>query len=164
MHCSEKDVIRANRGAGRPWFYELPVGHGPWRKLLVQPNRPRSPQEESYIMKVWLKRLWIIPALIAVVVAGFAMAEHRYSYPVEPELCALCNRGYVHRALVLFNLATGEIAEMEVYESDPLSPNEIDKTRTGVASFSFATGVQVVMDAGRSASVILPGDMERMDY
>lgn len=116
-------------------------------------------------MKAWLKRLWIFPVLIAaVVVAGFALAEYHYSHPAEPELCALCDRGYVLRAPALLNLATGEIAEMEMYASDLTSPDGIDKTRTGFASFSFAAGVQVVMDAGRSASVILPDDLERMDY
>lgn len=119
---------------------------------------------ETKKMKAWLKRLWILPVLIAVVMACFAVAEYRYSHPAEPELCALCDRGYVLRAPALLNLATGEIAEMEVYESDPSAPDGIDKTRTGVASFSFAAGVQVVMDVGRSASVILPDALKRMDY
>ena len=115
-------------------------------------------------MKAWLKKVWILPVLIVAIVAGFAVAEYRYSHPAEPELCALCDRGYIRRAPVLFNLATGEIAEMEIYERDPLLPDGIDKTRTGVASFSFAAGVQVLKDAGRSASVILPDDLERMDF
>ena len=115
-------------------------------------------------MKVWLRRIWIIPVLVAVVAVSFAVAEYRYTHPAEPEACALCNRGYVRRAPVLLNLATGEIAEMEVYASDPSSPDGIDKTRTGVASFSRAAGVEIVTDVGRSASVILPDDLERMDY
>lgn len=115
-------------------------------------------------MKTWLKKICIFPVLISVIAVGFAVTEYRYSHPKEPELCALCDRGYVCRAPVLLNLATGEIAEMEVYASDLSSPNGIDKTRTGFASFSHAAGVEVVMDAGRSASVILPNDLERMDY
>ena len=115
-------------------------------------------------MKAWLKKVWILPVLIVAIVAGFAVAEYRHSHPAEPELCTLCDRGYVLRAPALLNLATGEIAEMEMYERDPLSPDGIDKTRTGVASFSFAAGVRVFKDAGRSASVILPDDLERMDY
>lgn len=115
-------------------------------------------------MKAWLKRLWIFPALLAVATAGFAITEYHYLHPKEPEFCALCDRGYVRRAPMLLNLATGEIAEMEVYASDPSSPDGIDKTRTGVASLSRAAGVEVLMDAGRSASVILPDALEWMDY
>ena len=115
-------------------------------------------------MKAWLKKIWVFPVLIVAIVTVFAVAEYRYSHPAEPELCALCDRGYVLRAPVLLNLATGEIAEMEVYATDPLSPDGIDRTRMGFASFSYAAGVQVVMDAGRSSSVILPDDLERMDY
>lgn len=118
---------------------------------------------KGFIMKAGLRRLWIIPVLIAAIVAGFIVAEYRYTHPKEPELCALCDRDYTRRAPVLCNLATGEIAEMEVYVADPTSEDGVDKTRTGVASFSCAAGVEVVMDAGRSASVILPGDLERMD-
>ena len=115
-------------------------------------------------MKAWLKRLWIFPALLAVATAGFAITEYHYSHPKEPELCALCDRGYVCRAPVLLNLATGEIAEMEVYIADPSSPDGINKTQTGVASFFRAAGVEVFMDVGRSASVILPDNLERMNY
>lgn len=115
-------------------------------------------------MKAWLIKVWFLPVLIAVTAVGLSMTEYRYTHPAEPEACALCNRGYVRRAPVLLNLATGEIAEMEVYAVDLRSPDGIDKTRTGFASFSRAAGVEVLMDAGRSASVILPDALERMDY
>lgn len=115
-------------------------------------------------MRAWLKKIWYFPVLIAVIVAGFIVAEYRYSHPAEPELCALCGRDYVFRAPVLLNLATGEIAEMEVYAIDPFSPDGIDKTETGFMRLSHTAGVQVVMDAGRSASVLLPDNPERMDY
>ena len=65
---------------------------------------------------------------------------------------------------MLFNLAIGEIAEIEVYAFDPSSPDGVDKTHTGVASLSRVAGAEVVMDAGRFASVILPDALERMDY
>ena len=115
-------------------------------------------------MKAWLKFFWILSVLIAVVITGFVVTEYRYSHPPEPELCALCDSEYVFRAPVLLNLATGKIAEMEVYASDMSSPNGIDKTRTGFASISFSVGVTVIMDAGLSASAILPDNPERMDY
>lgn len=119
---------------------------------------------EMKTMKAWQKMLLILPVLITVVIAGFATAEYCYSHPAEPELCVLCDRGYVLHVPALLNLATGEVSEMKMYVSDPSSPDGIDKTRTGVASFSFAAGVRVVTDAGRSASVILPDDLERMNY
>ena len=53
---------------------------------------------------------------------------------------------------------------MKMYISDPSMPDGINKTRTGVASLSYAAGLQIFMDAGRSASVILPDTLERMDY
>lgn len=115
-------------------------------------------------MKAWPKKAWIFPVLVVAIAAGFVAAEYGYSHPAEPEFCTLCGRGYVRRAPVLLNLATSEIAEMEVYASDPSSPDGIDKTRTGVASFSRAAGLEIVTDVGRSASVILPDDLERMDY
>ena len=82
---------------------------------------------EMKTMKAWHKMLLILPVLITVVIAGFAIADYRYSHPAEPELCALCDRGYVLHVPALLNLATGEIAEMEIYESEPSSPDGIDK-------------------------------------
>lgn len=82
----------------------------------------------------------------------------------EPEHCVLCDSGYTCRAPALLNLATGEIAELEVYALDPCLPDEIDKTRTGFMRLSYGVGVQVCMDAGRSASAILPDKVEPMDY
>lgn len=62
------------------------------------------------------------------------------------------------------NLATGEIAELEVYACDPQLPDQIDKTQTGFMRLSRTAGVQVCMEAGRSASAILPDKTEPMDY
>ena len=47
----------------------------------------------------------------------------------EPEHCVLCDSGYTCHAPALLNLATGEIAELEVYALDPRLPDEVDKTR-----------------------------------
>lgn len=82
----------------------------------------------------------------------------------EPEHCVLCDSGYTCRAPALLNLATGEIAELEVYALDPRLPDEVDKTRTGFMLLSYGAGVQVCMDAGRSASVILPDKQEPINY
>jgi len=82
----------------------------------------------------------------------------------EPEHCVLCDSGYTCHAPALLNLATGEIAELEVYALDPRLPDEVDKTRTGFMRLSYGAGVQVCMDAGRSASVILPNKQGPINY
>lgn len=109
----------------------------------------------------------IVLAALAVVAAfcvGIAArGELRRNAP-EPEHCVLCNSGYTCRAPALLNLATGEIAELEVYAFDPRLPDKIDKTRTGFMRLSYGAGVQVCMDAGRSASAILPDKVDPMDY
>ena len=82
----------------------------------------------------------------------------------EPEHCVLCDSGYTCRVPALLNLATGEIAELGVYAFDPQLPDGIDKNRTGFMRLSYGAGVQVCMDAGRSASVILPEQQEPINY
>ena len=103
----------------------------------------------------------LIAAAFAILFAG---REYRRTHPPEPDRCALCGREYTCNAPVLLNLATGEVAELEIYTVDPLSPDKIDKTRTGVMRLSRMAGVQVCVDAGRSASVVLPDKIEPMDY
>lgn len=105
---------------------------------------------------------------LALLAAAFAVAlaarEYRRVNPPEPEHCALCGREYVCHAPALLNLATGEIASLEIYAFDPFLPDEIDKTRSGFVQLSRAAGVQVCKDAGISASVVLPDKVEPMDY
>ena len=96
----------------------------------------------------------ILGALIvfsALCVGTAVRGELRRNTP-EPEHCVLCDSGYTCHAPALLNLATGEVAELEVYAFDPRLPDEIDKNRTGFMRLSYGAGVQVCMDAGRSAS------------
>ena len=117
------------------------------------------------MMRVLRERFWEFAALFAVTLLAVVIAsEYRYRHPAEPEQCALCGREYVCRAPALLNLSTGEIAEMEIYAVSMLSPNGVDKTRTGFMQLSTAAGVQVCKDGGRSASVFLPDRLEPMDY
>ena len=82
---------------------------------------------------------------VALLAAAFAVAlaarEYRRVNPPEPEHCALCGREYVCHAPALLNLATGEIASLEIYAFDPFLPDEIDKTRSGFVQLSRAAGV-----------------------
>lgn len=108
----------------------------------------------------------ILGALIvfsALCVGTAVRGELRRNTP-EPEHCVLCDSGYTCHAPALLNLATGEVAELEVYAFDPRLPDEIDKNRTGFMRLSYGAGVQVRMDAGRSASVILPDKQEPINY
>ena len=105
--------------------------------------------------------LALIVAILAIVLAS---REYRKSHLPEPERCALCGCEYVCHAPVLLNLATGEIASLEIYAFNPFLPDEIDKTRTDFMQLKTGAGVQVCMDAGHSASVILPDKVEPMDY
>jgi hypothetical protein len=116
-------------------------------------------------MKARLANLALSLALLAAVFAvALAAREYRRANLPEPEHCALCGREYVCHAPALLNLATGEIASLEIYAFDPFLPDEIDKSRTGFMQLKTGAGVQVCMDAGRSASVILPDKVEPMDY
>ena len=108
-----------------------------------------------------LRSLALIAAAATVLLAA---REYRRTHPPEPEHCALCGREYICHAPALLNLATGEVAELEIYAFDPMLPDEIDKTRTGFMRLSRLAGVQVCMEAGRSASVVLPDRAEPMDY
>lgn len=115
-------------------------------------------------MKARLANFALSLALLAAVFAvAVAAREYRRAHLPEPEHCALCGREYVCHAPALLNLATGEIAELEIYAFDPFLPDEIDKSRTGFMRLSRAAGVQVCMEAGCSASVILPDKVEPMD-
>ena len=105
--------------------------------------------------------LALIAAAITIILA---VRECRITHLPEPERCALCGREYVCHAPALLNLATGEIASLEIYAFDPFLPDEIDETRTGFMQLKTGAGVQVCMDAGHSASVILPDKVEPMDY
>ena len=108
-----------------------------------------------------LLSLALIAAAITIILAVW---EYRITHLPEPERCALCGREYVCHAPALLNLATGEIASLEIYAFDPFLPDEIDKTRTGFMQLKTGAGVQVCMDAGHSTSVILPDKVEPMDY
>lgn len=116
-------------------------------------------------MKVRHGNLALSLALLAAVFAvAVAAREYRRAHLPEPEHCALCGREYVCHAPALLNLATGEIASLEIYAFNPFLPDEIDKSRTGFMQLKTGAGVQVCMEAGYSASVILPDKVEPMDY
>lgn len=106
------------------------------------------------------KRIACVLIAVAVICVGVVAHNTLRRDPPEPERCVLCGSGYTCHAPALLNLSTGEIAEMEVYAFDPRLPDEIDKTRTGFMRLSIGAGVQVCMDAGHSASVILPDKRE----
>lgn len=110
------------------------------------------------------KNLFPLALLAAILALALALREFRRTDPPEPERCALCGREYVCHAPALLNLATGEIASLEIYAFDPFLPDEIDKSRTGFMRLSHAAGVQVCMEAGCSATVILPDEVEPIDY
>ena len=110
------------------------------------------------------KILLPLALIVAILAIALAAREYRKTHLPEPERCALCGREYVCHAPALLNLATGEIASLEIYAFDPFLPDEIDKTRTGFMQLKTGAGVQVCMDAGHSASVILPDKVEPMDY
>jgi len=116
-------------------------------------------------MMAWLRKRWYYPALVAaVLIAAAFVSEYRRTHPAEPERCAICGREYICHAPALLNLATGEIASLEIYAFDPFLSDEIDKSRTGFMQLKTGAGVQVCMDAGCSASVILPDKVEPIDY
>ena len=102
--------------------------------------------------------------IVAILAIALAAREYRKTHLPEPERCALCGREYVCHAPALLNLATGEIASLEIYAFNPFLPDEIDKTRTGFMQLKTGAGVQVCKDGGRSASVLLPDKVEPMDY
>ena len=110
------------------------------------------------------KILLSLALIVAVLAVALATRGFPKTHPSEPERCALCGREYVCHAPALLNLATGEIASLEIYAFNPFLPDEIDKTRTGFMQLKTGAGVQVCMDAGHSASVILPDKVEPMDY
>ena len=110
------------------------------------------------------KILLPLALIVAFLAIALAAREYRKNHLLEPERCALCGREYVCHAPALLNLATGEIASLEIYAFNPFLPDEIDKTRTGFMQLKTGVGVQVCMDAGHSASVILPDKVEPMDY
>ena len=110
------------------------------------------------------KILLPLALIVAILTIALAAREYRKTHLPEPERCALCGREYVCHAPALLNLATGEIALLEIYAFDPFLPGEIDKTRTGFMQLKTGAGFQVCMDAGHSTSVILPDKVEPMDY
>ena len=80
------------------------------------------------------KILLSLALIVAVLAVALATRGFPKTHPSEPERCALCGREYVCHAPALLNLATGEIASLEIYAFNPFLPDEIDKTRTALCS------------------------------
>ena len=81
----------------------------------------------------------------------------RYSVP-EPEQCAFHDLAGRYHAPVIMNLATGEIAEMSMYDPDPerqwlLNANQ----RTGYFRFFRGAGLNGYVDGGIACHVDISG-------
>ena len=82
----------------------------------------------------------------------------------EPEFCALHDLAGLHHAPALINLATGEIAELRVYEPNPTCPWEISKQqRTGYFMIYHGAGLTGYTDGGIATHVNLPQTSETID-
>ena len=114
-------------------------------------------------MKTWRRRcrtIAISVLCIAVVgIVGFALFNVFY----EPEKCALDGYGMKYHAPVILDLATGELAEMEVYDPHPYLVGEIaEEQTTDHMGLSMTAGIMMYSNAGTNCRAILPEKRGRM--
>lgn len=105
----------------------------------------RNPYKVMLIVFLILECAIIATAMIA-----------RYAVP-EPEQCALHDLAGRYHAPLIMNLATGEIAEMRIYDPDPERPWLLNANqRTGYFHFFIGAGLSGYVDGGLACHVDLP--------
>ena len=114
-------------------------------------------------MKTWQKKCKLIAILalcvVHAIIAGSALFNNLY----EPKRCALDGYGMKYHAPVILDLATGELAEMEVYDPHPYLVGEnAEEQTTDHMGLSMTAGIMMYSSAGVNCRAILPEKRGRM--
>lgn len=106
-----------------------------------------------------MKKIAIILAMVII----FSAVIY-YALPVpEPERCSLCDNLPRHAPCIV-NLSTGELVELEIYDSHPHNVGEIaDEQPGGYFSFVRGAGLDGHMVAAEYLTVTIPIKSESMN-